>query len=153
MIEPSAVTGAEDPQRKIVDDVRTVLKDLPNGMVAGEPVMVVDGFRLVEQDGNRLGIWSTVLLSLTLAICFRSLRWLLAPLAVVQFSVLLTKALLAMLSLKLTLVSSMLTALVTVVGVATVTHLIVGFYEQRSEGKPPGRSLVTAATLLAWPIL
>jgi predicted RND superfamily exporter protein len=157
MIDPSAVQEAADPQRKIVDDVRGVLKtlpdDLPPGMVAGEPVMVVDGFRLVEQDGARLGIWSTLLLSITLAVSFRSWRWLLAPLAVVQFAVLLTKALLAILGLQLTLVSSMLTALVTVVGVATVTHLIVGFYEQRAEGQPADKALTNAATLLAWPIL
>lgn len=157
MIDPSVVENAADPQRQIVDDVRKVLADLPDGlapgMVAGEPVMVVDGFRLVEEDGVRLGIWSTVLLSITLAVCFRSWRWLLAPLAVVQFAVLLTKALLAVLGLQLTLVSSMLTALVTVVGVATVTHLIVGFCEERSEGQPADKALTNAATLLAWPIM
>jgi uncharacterized protein len=157
IIDPDEVADAADPQRQIVDEIRKVLGDLPDdlepGMVAGEPVMVVDGFRLVEEDGVRLGIWSTLLLSITLAVCFRSWRWLLAPLAVVQFAVLLTKALLAVLGLQLTLVSSMLTALVTVVGVATVTHLIVGFYEQRSEGKPADKGLINAATLLAWPIL
>jgi predicted RND superfamily exporter protein len=157
IIDPSEVTDVADPQRQIVDEVRQVLSDLPDdlapGMVAGEPVMVVDGFRLVEEDGVRLGIWSTLLLSITLAVCFRSWRWLLAPLAVVQFAVLLTKALLAVLGLQLTLVSSMLTALVTVVGVATVTHLIVGFYEQRSEGQPAEKSLINAAALLAWPIM
>ena len=117
MIEPQKVEDAADPERQIVDNVRKVLADLPEGlapgMVAGEPVMVVDGFRLVETDGQRLGLWSTLLLSITLAICFRSLRWLLAPLAVVQFAVLLTRATLALLGLQLTLVSSMLTALVT----------------------------------------
>lgn len=157
IIEPADVKNAADPQRQIVDDVRKVLASLPDdlkpGMVAGEPVMVVDGFRLVEEDGVRLGIWSTLLLSITLAVCFRSWRWLLAPLAVVQFAVLLTKALLAVLGLQLTLVSSMLTALVTVVGVATVTHLIVGFYEQRAEGQPADKALTNAASLLAWPIL
>lgn len=157
MIDLSVVKGAADPQRQIVDEVRAVLRDLPGGlepgMVAGEPVMVVDGFRLVEEDGVRLGIWSTLLLSITLAVSFRSWRWLLAPLAVVQFAVLLTKALLAALGLQLTLVSSMLTALVTVVGVATVTHLIVGFYEQRSKGLSARQSLVNVATLLAWPIV
>lgn len=157
IVEPDDVKGAADPQREIVDKVRAVLAHLPDhlkpGMVAGEPVMVVDGFRLVEEDGVRLGIWSTLLLSITLAICFRSWRWLLAPLAVVQFAVLLTKAILAVLGLQLTLVSSMLTALVTVVGVATVTHLIVGFNEERAAGQPADKALTNAATLLAWPIL
>jgi predicted RND superfamily exporter protein len=158
MIDASELEGkVEDPQRKIVDDIRAVLADLPAGlppgMVAGEPVMVVDGFKLVEQDGQRLGIWSTVLLSLTLALCFRSVRWLLVPLAVVQLTVLLTRALLAALGLQLTLVSSMLTALITVVGVATVTHLIVRFYENRAAGRSPRESLIDAGTLLAWPIV
>jgi len=151
MIDPSSLTGVADPQRQIVDDVRKVMADA-NGMVAGEPVMVVDGFRLVEQDGRRLGFWSTLLLSLTLAVCFRSLRWLLVPLAVVQLAILLTRALLATLGLQLTLVSSMLTALVTVVGVATVTHLVVRFYEERAAGRTPREALINAGTLLAWPI-
>jgi uncharacterized protein len=47
----------------------------------------------------------------------------------------------------------MLTALVTVVGVATVTHLIVRFYIHRSEGLPPREAFARGATLLAWPIL
>jgi predicted RND superfamily exporter protein len=156
MIDPAAVDDP-DPQRKIVDGIREVMAHLPDGLapgvVAGEPVMIVDGFRLVERDGQSLALWSTVLLSITLALCFRSWRWLVAPLAVVQLTTLSTKALLAVSGLSFTLVSSMLSALVTVVGVATITHLIVGFYEGRQRGKAARTALTTSGTLLAWPIV
>jgi predicted RND superfamily exporter protein len=158
MIDPSMLSEqVDDPQRQIVNDIRTALATLPDGlspgMVAGEPVMVVDGFQLVEQDGRRLGVWSTILLSITLAVCFRNWRWLVVPLAVVHWAVLMTRALLSVLGLHLTLVSSMLTALVTVVGVATVTHLIVRFRENRADGLPARASFIEAATVLAWPVL
>ena len=47
------------------------------GVLAGEPVMVAEGFALLEEDGQRLGTWTTLLLGLTILVFFRSLRWLL----------------------------------------------------------------------------
>ena len=55
-------------------------------MIAGEPVMVVDGFRYVEADGRRLGWSTTILLALTILACFRSIRWVVVPLLVVQLT-------------------------------------------------------------------
>ena len=118
-----------------------VVRDLPDGlkpgMLAGEPVMVSQGFALLEADGRRLGTWSTLLLGLTILICFRSLRWLIVPIAIVQWSLVVTQALLVVGGLQLSMVSSMLTAIVTVVGVATVMHLIVHFRELRVAGRSP----------------
>ena len=50
------------------------------------------------------------------------------------------------------MVSSMLTAIVTVVGVATVMHLIVHVREMRTQGLSQRQALLTAAALLAGPI-
>jgi predicted RND superfamily exporter protein len=50
------------------------------------------------------------------------------------------------------MVSSMLTAIVTVVGVATVIHLIVRFREERDAGRAPREALLRAGALLAAPI-
>lgn len=117
------------PRRETIDALRAVVEDLPGdlppGMLAGEPVMLTDGFRYLELDGERLGWWSTLLLAGVILICFRSLRWVLIPIVVVQVSLLLTRAVLALVGLKLSMVSSMLTAIVTVVGIATVMHIIV----------------------------
>ncbi len=60
--------------------VSSVAAPASSGLVAGEPVMVVEGFQLVQRDGLRLGITSTILLTIVLLICFRSIRWTLIPL-------------------------------------------------------------------------
>jgi predicted RND superfamily exporter protein len=151
MLVPMAQT--EVPRRQCIDDLREVIESLPDGvepgMLAGEPVMVSEGFRFVEEDGRRLGIWSTVLLAITIILCFRSFRWVVIPIAVVQLTLLLTKAALVWSGLQLSMVSSMLTAIVTVVGIATVMHVIVRFRDARQTGLPPRDALVQAGGLIA----
>ena len=138
---------------KTVQQLRDEVETPPYlGTVAGEPVMVVDGFRYIEEDGQRLGVTSTVLLGLTIVLCFRSLRWVVVPIAVVQLTLLLTQAILWWGGFHLSMVSSMLTAIVTVVGVATVLHLIVRFRDARAEGLAPQEALTRAGKLLAAPI-
>ena len=143
-------------RKQTIDTMRSVLSSLPEdlqpAMLAGEPVMVVDGFRYIEEDGERLGWASTILLAATIIICFRSLRWVLIPIAVVQLTLLLTRAVLVWFGLRLSMVSSMLTAIVTVVGIATVVHIIVRFREAREAGMTAREALVSAGTLLALPI-
>ncbi|MGC4005761.1 MAG: hypothetical protein QM811_22635 [Pirellulales bacterium] len=57
-----------------------VVAAYPNGTLAGEPVMLVEGFRLLETDGLRLEWISTGLVLLTLLLSFRSPRWMILPL-------------------------------------------------------------------------
>jgi predicted RND superfamily exporter protein len=159
MLDPTARqrSGGVDPRAQTIADLEAIVRDLPAGLqpgvLAGEPVMVVKGFELLEIDGSRLGTWSTVLLGLTILICFRSLRWLIVPIAVVQWSLVVTKALLVASGLALSMVSSMLTAIVTVVGVATVMHLIVRYRELRTAGRAPHDAYVQTGTELFWPIV
>ncbi|QDU97200.1 efflux RND transporter permease subunit [Lignipirellula cremea] len=147
MLIPEQETDA--PRRETIDQLRTIISRQPHGMLAGEPVMVVDGFRYVEEDGARMGLFTTILLGLVILLCFRSLRWLAIPLLVVQFTLLLTKAVLVLSGLRLSMVSSMLTAIVTVVGVAAVVHVVVRFREARSEGLSQKEALAQAGTILA----
>ncbi|MDA1050149.1 MAG: MMPL family transporter [Planctomycetota bacterium] len=144
------------PRRETIDRLHGIIRNLPDGLqpgwLAGEPVMVSVGLRYVEEDGQRLGVWSTILLSAVILLCFRSLRWVLIPILVVQLTLLLTKAALVVSGLRLSLVSSMLAAIVTVVGIATVVHLIVRFREGRLAGLAPRDALARAGTLLAAPI-
>jgi len=143
-------------RRETIDQLQAIIRNLPDGLppgwLAGEPVMVSDGLRYVEEDGQRLGTWSTILLSAVILLCFRSLRWVLIPLLVVQLTLLLTKATLVVSGFRLSLVSSMLAAIVTVVGIATVVHLIVRFREGRLAGLTPHEALARAGTMLAAPI-
>jgi predicted RND superfamily exporter protein len=136
-----------------VDRLRTVINEYPGGTLAGEPVMIVDGFRYLEADGRLLLRLSMLLLAAVIVLCFRSLRWVLVPIAVVQVTIWMTQALLVALDLQLSMVSSMLSAIITVVGVATVMHIVVQFREERGRGLSPIDAFRAAAIGLAAPVL
>lgn len=141
------------PRVQTVDELRRRLESqAAGGVLTGEPVMVVDGFRFLEGDGRLLGGVSTVLLMLTIVVCFRSLRWVVVPMAVVGSTLVWTEAALVASHLHLSMVSSMLWAIVTVIGVATVLHLVVSFREYRTEGLAVPQAFELAAGRLAAPI-
>ncbi len=105
-------------------------------LVTGSPVMVDDVFRHLENDGQKLGIYSTLIMSIAIAIMFRNIRWMLLPLVVVHLALLWTKAAMVLSGLKLSMVSSPMVALVTVIGVSTVVHFAVRYREYRSQYSP-----------------
>ncbi len=150
MLQPDAEAAV--PRRDTIDQIRRVIEQYPQGMMAGEPVMVMDGFSYLERDGERLGWATRILLAVAIVICFGSLRWVVIPILVVQLSLLLTRATLVWFDLRLSMVSSMLTAIVTVVGVATVVHIIVRFRQARSQGLDQREALIQTGTLLASPV-
>ncbi len=147
-----AESEAKIPRSETIDRIRQVIKQYPQGMIAGEPVMVMDGFRYLEQDGERLGWATRILLALAIVLCFGSLRWVLIPILVVQLALLLTRATLVWCDMRLSMVSSMLTAIVTVVGVATVVHIIVRFRQARAQGLSQRDALVETGAQLATPV-
>ena len=136
-----------------IDRVRALVADLPSGMVAGEPVMLRDGFAMLERDGNLLGTGAAALAGLVLLVSFRSVRWLVVPMAVVLLALWSTRGILAVAGLKLTMVSTMLSAMVTVVAIATTVHVIVEYRRQREAGLAPEAALGQAITLLFWPVV
>lgn len=136
-----------------IDRIRAVMAPLPGGTVAGEPVMLRDGFAMLERDGNLLGTCAGLLAGAVLLVSFRSLRWLVVPLAVVLLALWSTRGVLAIIGLKLTMVSTMLSAMVTVVAIATVVHVIVEFRRQRDFGLQPAAALERAIGLLFWPVV
>ena len=136
-----------------IDRLRAAMADLPAGTVAGEPVMLRDGFAMLKRDGNLLGTASAVLAGAVLLASFRSLRWLIVPLAVVLLALWSTRGVLAVIGLKLTMVSTMLSAMVTVVAIATTVHVIVEFRRQREEGLPPAAALERTISILFWPVV
>ena len=101
--------------------------------VVGEPVQIHDMFRYVRQDGVRLGWTSTGLLVIVILVLFRSLRWVLLPILIVQATLVWTKAILFLSGSQLTMVSSVLESLVTIMGVATVMHMSLVYCEMRTK--------------------
>lgn len=121
------------PRRETVRLLReAAARHQPKTYVAGEPVQVQDMFLYVEQDSQLLGVTSTLLLMLVIVVMFRSWRWMILPLLVVQPTLLWTKGLLASTGIRLSMVSSMLSSLTTIIGVATVMHVAVEFREART---------------------
>lgn len=108
----------------------------PPAAVVGEPVQVHDMFRYVEEDGATLGWASALLLMLVIFILFRSIRWMILPLIIVQVSLIWTKGLLVLSGMQLSMVSSMLNSLVTIIGIATVMHVTLRFREHRFTKEP-----------------
>jgi uncharacterized protein len=149
----AAQPGKGPTRKQTITELRKRMQDMPAGTIAGEPVMLLDGFEMLQRDGNLLGTGSGLLAGAVLLACFRSIRWLVVPLAVVLFSLWTTRGLLALAGLKLTMVSTMLSAMVTVVGIGTVTHVIVEFRRLRSLGMAATEALRTAFNTLFWPVV
>ena len=136
-----------------IPTIREVINPFSGGTVAGEAVMLRDGFAMLRRDGNLLGTMAGLLASLVLLLLFRSIRWLVVPLAVVLLALWSTRGALAVAGQKLTMVSTMLSAMVTVVAIATVVHIIVEFRRRRDAGEPAEEALERTLATLFWPII
>ncbi len=150
LLDPSAADTTT--RKQTISRLRIIMQRQSKGNLTGEPVLVSDGFEFVEQDGRRLGQTSILLLSLVIVVCFRSFRWVVIPIAVVYWSLWISRSIIVLCGLQMSMVSSMLTAIVTVIAVATVIHLIVRYREARSEGKTKEESIHRALSLLIVPI-
>ena len=153
-LEP--VNGADATRKRAVTfaEIRKrAARHQPPAQVVGEPVQVHDMFRYVEEDGRKLFWWSLGLLAAVILVLFRSIRWVLVPLAVVVVAILWTEALLVQSGMQLSMVSSMLNSLVTIIGIATCTHVTVHYREQRQDHDPVvalGRTMSRLAPAIFW---
>ena len=145
-LEP--VGSVEATRKQTIADIRSrAAAHDPPAVVVGEPVQIQDTFEYVERDGRLLGVASSTLLMLVIALLFRRLRWVLLPIAIVWASLSLTRATMTLVGLRISMVSSVLTSLVTIIGIATTMHVTVNYREQRLEGKD--RPAALRATMLA----
>lgn len=103
----------------------------PQAVVAGEPVQIFDMFRYVDQDSWWLGLASSILMMGVILFFFRNLRWVLLPVLIIQATLLWTCGLLQLSGIRLSMVSSMLTSLITVITIAMTTHITVIYRELR----------------------
>ncbi|MCA9258559.1 MAG: MMPL family transporter [Planctomycetales bacterium] len=138
--------------RKTLSEVRRIASQRNGGVVVGEPVLIEEAFDLLEIDGERLNTWCTALVLLTLVATLGSVRWIFLPLAVVQLTLASTRAALALSGMQLSMVSSMLSAIVTVIGVATVVHVMVRYRDALGEGRSPLEALESTWRQLARPV-
>lgn len=126
------VNDAKVPRAETFRRVRELARQHhPPAVVAGEPLQVYDMFQYVEQDSRTLGLASSALLMGVIMILFRSLRWVVLPIVLIHVTLIWTQGVLELSGMKLSMVSSMLTSLVTIIGVATMMHVTLVFRDHR----------------------
>ncbi|MEZ6122737.1 MAG: MMPL family transporter [Planctomycetaceae bacterium] len=154
-LQPEADAGV--PRGETLRRIRSIAAEMSGDVaVAGEPVQVFDMFEMVEQDGQILFLVSLGILSVVLWLMFRRVRWVLTSVGLVLGSVVITRAILQLSGAELSMVSSMLSSLVTVIGIATCMHVIVHYRDLRQQADPEtmNRQAIACQTLsdMAWPI-
>ena len=149
-LHPESATTV--PRAESIAQIRRLASvQQPPAFVVGEPVQIHDMFRYVEDDGRVLFQFSLALLACVLFLLFRTMRWVVLPLVVVVLTIRWTEAILVLAGARLSMVSSMMNSLVTIIGVATSTHLAMRFREYaRTMGRRA--ALVRALAELVPPI-
>jgi uncharacterized protein len=154
LLEPERGDGGGSGQT--LASLKRVVAEPPEGLEAGwligETVMLADGFQLVANDGRRLGWMTGGLLIGLLSVGLRSWRWAVISVVVVQWSLLVTRGCLGFLGLPLSMVSSMLTALVTVIAVAAMMHWMLAQQRYLGRGESPDRSMRLATIGVIQPV-
>jgi uncharacterized protein len=139
--------------KAVVDQINVDTSQEAQAFLVGEPVMVREGFQMVEADGRRLGWVATFILAGLLLVGVKSIRWTLICILVVQWSLIVTQGLLGWMQLQMTMVSSMLASIVTVIGVATTIHWMSGYQKERAKGHRPVDAIAISLNGLIRPIV
>ena len=146
-----------EDEGKVIAALRGVVEqpptDIGRGIVVGEPVLIADAFASIRRDSVRLQLASTLLLALVLAVCLRSLRWVLVVFGIVQLSIMATVAVASLLQLRWSLLSSMLPAIIVVIGAGALTHLAVWSRRNLVSCESPIDATKSAVARVFWPVL
>lgn len=126
---------------------------IDSAVLVGEPVLVHDGFELIKKDGNQLAVTTVILLSLVVFLSLLDLRFVALSMLLILWSTVLTQACMVWMGSSLSLVSTILTAIITVISVTAVLHLGVRFRNSQNRGHDQKRSATEAIALLVMPIL
>lgn len=121
--------------------------------LVGEPILVHDGFELIKQDGNQLAVTTVILLSMVVFLSLLDLRFVVLSMLLILWSTVLTQACMVWIGSSLSLVSTILTAIITVISVTAVLHLGVRFRNAQNRGHGQRRAASEAIALLVMPIL
>ncbi len=139
-----------EPDR--VSETVTQLRDLAAGMppasaamLVGEPVLLEDAYDLILADGRRLAIGTIGLLCIVILLTLRDMRIVVLSATCIIWSSIATRASMVLSGVELSLVSTILLALIAVIVVAAIMHLAV-------RRRTPGATLARVFALLAIPI-
>ncbi|MDG2221193.1 MAG: MMPL family transporter [Rubripirellula sp.] len=153
MLEPDHGPETIEAMRQIAAELPTRhSQQVSEPVLVGEPVLVHDGFGLIERDGAKLAVWTIGLLSIVVLVSLADARFVFFAALVIGWSVTITKAILVANGIQLSLVSTVLTAIVTVITVTAVLHLGVRFRLLRNRGHQRWHAAIRTWSLLLLPI-
>ena len=104
-------------------------EEFPQASLVGEPVLIEEGTRMLQRDGTRLAFNASLIMAFVLLFCFRSLRWMITAGLLVQGSLAITRLAILLTDSQLSIVSTIFSAVITVIAVAAIMHWIVRFRE------------------------
>ena len=148
----------DSPGTETVPTLNQVAKDwasqpgISNVSLVGEPVLVEAAFGLVRRDGSRLAIVTVGLLSLVVTLSLVDLRLVMLLALMIGWSVVVTKAAMYASGIELSLIASILTAIVTVIAVTAVLHLGVRYHSRRGRGFSQADSAADVMRHLSAPV-
>lgn len=104
--------------------------------LVGEPVLIEDAFDLIQNDGRLMAAWILVLLTSVIVISLWDFRPAVVAVLVITLSILFTRAAMTWMDIPLSLVSSILSAIVTIIAVTSTLHLGVATVRARRQMQP-----------------
>lgn len=158
---PETIEQLKDFAESVKESMPALLEESPVpaapasnlAVLVGEPVLVHDGFELIEKDGNQLAVTTVILLSLVVFLSLADLRFVALSTLLILWSSVLTQASMVWIGSSLSLVSTILTAIITVISVTAVLHLGVRFSNSQNRGHDQKTAATEAIALLVMPIL
>lgn len=128
----SYLNNLKDENHKNILKIREILKNYKNSgelHLGGVNMIADDLITFVKNDLIVFGIVIILLLVGTLYLIFRKIRWVLIPLTISFVSIVITSAILVLLQLDITVVSSNFISLQLIMNISLVVHLIVKYNE------------------------
>lgn len=143
-------TQAEEKARQRVADVRQVVANYKSEatiFVGGVSMIAADMISFIQSDLQVFGVAVLLFMIVTLAIIFRSLRFVVIPMLTCTTAVLLMLGLVSWLDWRLTVISSNFVALLLIISLAIIIHLIVRYREYLAENPHWSQKELVLATV------
>lgn len=143
-------TEADAQARERVQQVRDVVAQYRNGAeihVGGVSMIAADMIAFIQQDLVVFGAAVLLFMVLVLAVIFRSLRFVVIPMATCLSALWIMLGLISWLDWRLTVISSNFVALLLIISLAIIIHLIVRYREYSAENPDWTQAQLVHATL------
>ncbi len=153
ILESNYPDSTIDDLKLLAQRLPTDHKDVKSAAVVGEPILVNDAFDLIERDGTKLATLTIVLLSIVVLVSLVDYRFVLLTGVIIFWSICVSQAAMVLLEIRLSLISTIMTSIVTVIAVATVLHLGIRYRVFLSRKYGQLRAVVFSLSAVFMPIV